>query len=483
MAVRDPRRLLPLTPEQRRAAAAQFDRANQVLKTDNHEYGLQLLVNCCEIDPINPIYRQSLRQAQKSRYQNNLKGQPLAGLRAFPTKMKLRTALLRGHYVDALVLAERVFMRNPWDLATHLWMAEAFVALQQPDHALWTLEQIRAVHPDHAEVNRRLARLCEKRGNFTAAIALWNVVRRVAPRDLEAQNKAKDLAASATIAKGRYEAAINGDAPTPLVAMADDTAEQQATRETALPVDAAGAAAERQPREVAALRAKIQSTPNNVNAYLQLAAYYRRMDQPDQARAVLQQGMTATTNHFDLGQELIDLDIEPFRRDLAMAEERMHKESADSDLQAIRQKLVKEINTRELEYFRRRSDRFPTDTAARFEMSVRLLKAGQIDEAIREFQGIRNDPRFHGKVLFYLGFCFKNRKNSRLAQRNFEEALPHLGNDEPLRKEAMYQLAVGYADTGEIPRAVDLACELANLDYGYKDISALLDGWQAQARR
>ncbi len=482
MSVRDPRHLQPLTPDQRRAATAQFDRANQVLKTANHEYGLQLLLTCCEIDPINPIYRQSLRQAQKARYQNNLKGQSFAALRALPTKMKLRTALLRGHYVRALLLAERVFLRNPWDLATHLWMAEAFVALQQPDHALWTLEQIRTVHPNHAEVNRRLARLCEKRGNFTAAIALWNVVRRVAPRDLEAQNKAKDLAASATIAKGRYEAAINGSAPTPLVGVTDDTAEQQATREGPLANEPAGA--ERQPREVANLQAKIASTPGNANAYLQLAAYYRRMDLPDQARVVLQQGLGATANSFEIGQELIDLDIEPFRRDLAMAEEKLHHQSADSALQTIRQKLVKEINTRELEFHRRRSDRFPTDTAARFEMSVRLLKAGQIDEAIRELQGIRNDPRFHGKVLFYLGFCFKNRKNSRLAQRNFEEALPHLGgSDEGLRKEAMYQLAVGYADTGEIPRAVDLACELANLDYGYKDISALLDGWQAQARR
>src|SRR5262249_28508602 len=133
-------------------------------------------------------------------------------------------------------------------------------------------------------------------------------------------------------------------------------------------------------------------------------------------------------------------------------------------------------------YFRQRSDRFPTDVNARYEMALRLLRAGLLDEAIRELQTIRSDPRYHGKVLFYLAFCFKQRNNWRLAQRNFEEALTHLAgaSEEALRKEALYQLAIGYADSGDLARAVDLACDLVNLDFSYKNISQLLDTWQAK---
>jgi tetratricopeptide (TPR) repeat protein len=150
-------------------------------------------------------------------------------------------------------------------------------------------------------------------------------------------------------------------------------------------------------------------------------------------------------------------------------------------LQQIRAKLAKEINARELALHRQRSDRYPTDTAARFELGLRLLRAGQFDEAIKELQAIRNEPRHHGKAVFYLGLCFKTRNNWRLAQRNFEEALLHLGSDEAfLRKEAMYILAVGYAETGELDRAIDLGCELANLDFSYKNIGALLEDWQAK---
>jgi tetratricopeptide (TPR) repeat protein len=114
-------------------------------------------------------------------------------------------------------------------------------------------------------------------------------------------------------------------------------------------------------------------------------------------------------------------------------------------------------------------------------MGIRLLRAGQVDEAIKELQNVRNDPRHHGKATFYLGVCFKSRNNWRLAQRNFEEALQHLNeSDLSLRKETMFYLASGYANSGEIDRAIDLGCELANLDYNYKSIGNLLEEWQAK---
>ena len=183
-------------------------------------------------------------------------------------------------------------------------------------------------------------------------------------------------------------------------------------------------------------------------------------------------------------RNLLDLEIEPFRRDFGVTDERLRQKPGDAELQQIRARLAKEINTRELDYYRRRSDRFPTDTAARFEMGLRLLRAGQIDEAIKELQAVRNDPRHHGKALFYLGVCFKMRNNWRLAQRNFEEALKQLGTgDGFLRKEAMFNLAAGYAETGELERAIEIGCDLANLDYSYKNIGTLVDEWQAKAAK
>ena len=78
-----------------------------------------------------------------------------------------------------------------------------------------------------------------------------------------------------------------------------------------------------------------------------------------------------------------------------------------------------------------------------------------------------------------LGMCFKKRNNWRLAQRNFEEAPRRRARRprKPARKELLYQLASGCAENGDLPRAVDLGHELANLDFDFKNIGKLLDEW------
>ena len=66
--------------EQRRVAAGQFDRANQVIAKGDFDYGIQLLITCCKLDPGNPLYRKTLRATQKVKYKNNLKGSMFAAV-------------------------------------------------------------------------------------------------------------------------------------------------------------------------------------------------------------------------------------------------------------------------------------------------------------------------------------------------------------------------------------------------------------------
>src|SRR5207245_7158180 len=102
--------------------------------------------------------------------------------------------------------------RNPWDLGTQMDMAEAADTLGLLDLAIWSLDQSRQANPNDVTLNRTLARLFEKRGDFAHAIVLWELIRRADPTDLEAQHKAKDLAASDTIARGHFEEALAGEA-------------------------------------------------------------------------------------------------------------------------------------------------------------------------------------------------------------------------------------------------------------------------------
>jgi tetratricopeptide (TPR) repeat protein len=469
--------LAPPSAEHRRIAASQFERANQVIATGNFDYGIQLLMTCCKLDPGNLIYRQALRQTEKAKYKNNMRGSRFAALTSTTARHRIKSAIRSQQYVKALEYGEEVLTRNPWDVPTQMLMAEAADGLGLLDLAVWTLEQARQKNVKDLDLNRALARMYEKRGNFTQAIALWELIRKADPDDVEAQHKAKDLAATDTITRGRYEEVVT----TARAAEGDEEGDdEEAGEDTALPPPFL----DRVTREANPLLERIKTEPTNAGLYVQLATVYRKADQHDKAREVLQQGIAACGNNFEMSIDLAELDLEPFRRNLVLTEDKLKKDPNNDELRKIRVRLLKEINTRELDLYRQKSNRFPTEMGHRFELGVRLLRASQVDEAIRELQQTRADPRHHWRSLLYLGYCFKARNNWRLAQRNFEDALQNLPpGEDSLKKELLFQLAQGSADAGDLARAVELAYELANLDFGYRDIGKLLDEWQEKVQR
>lgn len=461
-------RVPPPSPEHRRISAERFEHARRAVQNGNHDYAVQLLLTCCKLDPANLIYRQELRRNQKAKHNNNMRGGFFSFLTTAKPKAKLKAAKRGRDYLRVLEHGEQVLTRNPWDTGAQMDMAEAADALGMLDIAVFILTQAREKDAKDAALNRALARLLEKRGNFSEAIKLWELVRQKAPADAEAQHKAKDLAASETIQRGHYDEALTEESPVMKLAL-----EAQST-----------AANEKVNREHEELHAKIQSEPTKAAPYLQLAALYRRQGKVDEAMETLQKAVGPTGSDFNIQLELAGMELDPFRKNLALTEEQLKADPNNEELRGMRVKLLKEINTRELEMLRLQSDRNPSDLGLRLDLGIRLMRAGQTEEAIGELQQVRKDPKLLGKAAMYLGFCFKTRNNWRLAERNFREAQKNLPpSEETSRKEVMFQLASGCADAGDIAQAIELGHELANLDYLYRDIGRLLDEWQAKLQK
>jgi tetratricopeptide (TPR) repeat protein len=467
-------------PEQRKIADAQFTKAKQAIASNNFDYGINLLLSCCKIDPANMEYRTYLRVSECLKYKNNMKGKGGGWLSGGGARARIKASMAHRDYLKAMELAEQALTSNPWDVGVQMDLAAAATALGLLDIAVWSLEQARKKSPNDLSVNRTLALAYEQRGNYSQAMALWELIRRARPRDQEAQEKVKNLAAYDTITRGQYAAAAGAPGQP-----AGNNAEGGAAAPAASPLLARRSGspqpADRLTREVAALRARLQADPTGSTTYLQLAAVYRRVNDLEQARAVLRQGLGPTGNSFELAQELADLDIEPFRRELTEAETALRTAPDDAELRSTRDRLEKEVTARELELYRAKAERYPTEMAHRFQVGLRLYRLGQIDEAIRELQAARVDPRHRWQALMHLGYCFKARNNWRLAQQSFKDALQSLpAGDSDRRKELLYELATGSAGAGDYSQAVDLGHELANLDFGYKDINRLLDDWAAK---
>ena len=470
------------TAEQRRIAQDSFNKAKELIAEGGYDYAIQLLLTSCRLHPASVDYRRALRKTQKDKYGNNLRGSRFAFLTTPRWKARMKVAKRNRDYLKALEYAEQILCRNPWDLGTQLDMAEAFDALGLSDLAVFTLDQARQKYPKDATLNRALARQFEKRGDFQGAMVLWQLVREAIPTDVEAAHKAKDLAASATIQKGQYEEAASGTKDSPVLGRIEARAVDKQDKLT---------------REAEPLLKRIEADPTEPSLYLQLAGAYRKNGQHDRARAVLQQGLGPTGNAFQIQLELMELELAPVRKNLEHAEARYRKlkekkarpageegeEAGDEEmtleeLSALRARLAKEVLSREIDLYRVKADRAPTEAGPRIELGTRLYKADRIDEAIAELQQARRDERQKWRAALLLGMCFKKRNNWRLAQRNFEEGLAAVPeNEEGVKKELLYQLASGAAENGDLPRAIDLGHELANLDFNFKNIGKLLDEW------
>jgi tetratricopeptide (TPR) repeat protein len=470
------------TVEQKRIAQDSFNRAKEAIQSGNLDYAITLMLTCCKLEPANFLYRQTLRKSQKDKYGNNLRGSRFAFISTPRWKAKMKAAKRSRDYLRVIENGEQVLYRNPWDMGTAMDMAEAFDALNLNDLAVFTLDQARQKYPRDATLNRALARLFEKRGDYPKAIVLWQLVKEVNPSDVEAAHKAKDLAASATIQKGNYEEAAAGTKDSPVLGRIESRANEKQEKGT---------------RESEPLKKRIEADPTEPSLYVQLAGIYRKYGQDDRARAALQQGLGPTGNAFQIQLSLMDLDLIPLHAGLEQTEEKLRKlkeksrrieadEDVEGDeeplteeeLKKRRSKLLKEINTREIAIYRMKADRSPNEVHHRLELGIRLMKADLSDEAIAELQVAKRDEKLKWKAGLYLGICFHKRSNWRLAQRNFEEALAALpSGEEAGKKELLYHLATGSAENGDLPRALDLGHELANMDYAFKSIGKLIDEW------
>lgn len=454
------------TAEQRRVAVQLSEKARQAITSQNYDYGIELLQECCKLDPGSLIYRKALRQTQKVKFKNNFTGSPTFGMATWGKRLRLASATKRKQYEDALVIGESILSKNPWHTPTQLLMAQAAEGLGLGEVAVFILEQARQRNPNDRKVNIPLAQLHERLGNYTQAVSLFELAAKADPTDAASARKVKDLSATETLERGQYEDRTFNP---------EDGLKQQAPRQAAA---APATPLQQKLTEIETLRAKIAAEPSSHHGYLDLAKVYRREGKWEDARTILENGLAATGSHFEINLALADLEIEPFRKNLRIALGRLEDDPGNAAVRAQATKLHKEVVAREAAYFRQRCDRFPSEVASHLELGIRLAQLGQADEAIPELQQGRKDARLRWKALMFLGHCFRAKHNWPLAKRNYEEALLALppGEDEQ-QKELLFSLAKGAADASDWPTALQHGNDLANQDYGYREIGSLLEQW------
>jgi tetratricopeptide (TPR) repeat protein len=387
----------------------------------------------------------------------------MAGMKSAKSRAQVAYAAKRKDWLGVITAGLEVLKVNPWETSTLGEMGNACDQIRFDECQVVWLKGALEADIKNPEANRLLGRALGRQGQFDQAIACWTRVLQVKPNDEEARRSIANLSVEKTIDKGGYE-----DAETSTQVMADKQA--QAERH--------GSGGSRSTPEQQ-LEKKIAKDPTNISLYLELADLHAKEERFTEAEAVLKRALDASGGNIEVREYLEDVELRHARHEVLRAENRAKAENTDEAVELCNQMKV-ELNNKELETFRNRCERYPTNMGHKFQLGVRLYKARKYQDAIRVLQEARGDPKHKGMVLFYLGVCFEAIKQYKLALTHYEESLDHMGDREAdYRKQAMYRAGCVAMDrVKDYEKADKHLGALAGLDFSYKDVGERLDKLQ-----
>jgi tetratricopeptide (TPR) repeat protein len=310
---------------------------------------------------------------------------------------------------------------------------------------MYYLKTALTAHPKDPTVNKLCAIAATERHLLDQAIHCWHRVEEAFPNDDEAK-RAISMLQSERMRKGGFS-----------VQTEDEEHAQKAP----------ASAVYQQPEQNAEkkLLGEIAKDPKQLSSYYELAHLYTREDRFDKAEEILTQAFEVSGGDPDVRERLDDAQLRTFR----------HKIINTTDIRKKRE-LQQEYYYKELDYFKRRCERYPHNVFFRYDLGVRYYLTKQYNEAIRELQLSRNDPRRKGVSLLALGKCFQQIEQARLALNHYMMAAEEIPERDVNNKKEALRLAGTVALTlGEVDVAEKQLSILAAIDFSYKDVAALLD--------
>lgn len=446
----------PLSQATRKRLQQCFMHAGKQAAVDNFDYATELFTQCVLGDPNNAIYWQNFFGNLRKKYANNKKGAKLASIRTSGSRASLKKSQVQKDWTGVIRHGLEVIKLNPWDITTLMSMAAAGEELGLDEVPLIFLRSALDAAPKDPNINRACGHALRLRGQFNQAKSCWFRVLETKPDDDEAKKEIGELTVEEMMDRSGIEGAKSSR----------DVAAKTASRRQVAGRDLS-------PEEK--LEKAIEENPDDTASYLELADLHLRNEEYAKAEEVLARAHEASGNDPDIRERLEDARLRRLRLRLHELAAELKKTGSD-ELKKQWKEARREYDLATLESAKNRCERFPHNLTFRFQLGQAYQRIGDHNEAIKEYQKARTDPRSKAECLLRLGQCFQGIKQYRLAATHYNDAVKELGEQTgDLRKEALYCAGVLAVQLGEVDTADKHLTTLAGLDFGYKDVSTLLD--------
>ncbi len=441
-----------------------FEKAWRAAETKNYDYAIEM-------------YLDGLRRAPDALEEGHLPlvelGLQRRGRGGKKPTMVERVKRLRGKTpLEQMLNAEYLFTKDPDHLPYAEAMLKAAVDGGYSKTAHWIANLIfqtnNAVEKPSLQTYLMLKDAYIELGQFDKAVAACQRALRMKPDDKELTDEFKNLSAELTMAKGKYD--VDGD-----------FRQSIRDRETQARLYAQDRVVKTQDYRVTALdeaRKAYAADPDMPKHVFDLAEALADMQQDEFENEALQLLEDAYAGHKDFRYKdrAGVLRIKQIKRKLRLAKRQAEARPADAAAKNAVQELVDTLNRVELEHYRLCMENYPTDLTAKYEYGLRLMRNKQYNEAIPLFQEAQKDPRRRIQAMDKVGYCFFMKGWYNDAVDVFSRAIDTYEiKDDAIAKELRYNLARAYEEQKDREKALELYRRIAQLDFGYRDVSDRVD--------
>ena len=439
------------------------EKGEEALKKRNYDYAISILMEAVNFDPNNRKAREGLRTAQLKKREPYPGALSLA-IFGIGSKMAMFFAGLskKANPEGFMMACEKYLCLDPKSVKVNTALGDTAVMAGHLEAAVLAFETAAESNPEDVRALNKLASLYHKTGELGKAHDTYNRVVELDPKDQEAIKARKNVAAEASLRDTGFESA---DSSQDLVK--DKTALARLEKEGRLFQTDDDLVEQR-----SALEEKLAADESNHDLMQDIAEICEKQHEWDDALAFMDRAIAVKPGDMTLEFARGDIEIHRIEEDiLALTRARKTDEAKEKQVA---------LDTAQTIEFRKRVKAYPTDLKLRFSLGTLLLKQGETDEAIGQFQQTVRDPKYKSESQLQLGKAFGSKGQHDMAIRQLTQAMEgHAGMNERI-KEILYTLGDVYAQKGESEAAKTEFSKIYEVDISYRDVSDRLNELDSQ---
>jgi tetratricopeptide (TPR) repeat protein len=388
----------------------------------------------------------------------------------------------------AIELAEKTLATDPKSPQGNQLLWEAANRAGLPETAAFALETLVGANPKDTKLLHQLGGQYLTMGENDKAVAVYNRIVQINPGDLEANKKAKDASASATMKSGRWEEVSASSGSMNFRDLIHKKDEAIALENKSRIVRTG----EQISQQITELYPQFEADQNNVDVARRIALLYEQWfeaavasaDPAEETDSYLDNSIWFYTHTNailaggdpNIARKCSDLEFRKMERRMKALVDWLATvpDQNDPEVRPYADELAdlrRQRAASSLEVARKRVAENPTDLQLRYELGEVLIKAGMYTEAIPELQRAKQNPNARLKAMNLLGQCYVEKNMLDIAVKQFRDAASETTAMDSTKKDITYRLGIVLEKMGKKDEYIECMKQIYEVDYGYLDVA------------